>query len=74
MDVYGKKPIFQFDAQIPSFQVEDFHKALPGGEAAQEHCCLTAPFERKLPGEVVKYFAIAAQFFMLFLTLAFLKP
>lgn len=52
----------------------DFQKALPGGESAQKHCCLTAPFKRKLPSNLVKYFAIAAQFFMLFLTLAFLKP
>lgn len=52
----------------------DFQKALPGGEWAQEHRCLTAPFGRKLPSNLVKYFAIAAQFFMLFLTLAFLKP
>lgn len=35
---------------------------------------LTAPFGRELPSNLVKYFAIAAQFFMLFLTVAFFKP
>lgn len=59
--------------QIHSFQVDRTSTALPGGEAAWEHCCLTAPFERKLPSNMVNYFAIAAQFFMLFLTLVFLK-